>query len=71
MEHLIFPLIFASFILPQAYNTWYGKELWKNFNIGIYSGTNLSRERRKECFRSTFLIFAIIILILSVGFYLN
>ena len=67
MEYLIFPLILAAFYLSQAYNTWYGKTLWKNFNIGIYRGTNLSRERRKECFRSTFLIFIVIVILITMG----
>jgi hypothetical protein len=63
MEVLILPLMVATFYLSQAYNTWYSKKLWKNFNIGMYRGVNLSRERRKECFRHTFILYGILIVI--------
>ena len=70
MEVLIFPLLVATFYLSQAYNTWYGKKLWKHFNIVIYRGVNLSRERRKECFRHFFILLSIAGILIAIGSYL-
>jgi hypothetical protein len=70
MEMLIPLTAVAIFYLSQAYNTWYGKKLWKNFNIVMYRGVNLSRERRKACFRNFFILLSISTILIAVGSFL-
>lgn len=57
-------IFYGLWIIPQAYNTWFAEDdkLWKNFNLFIYRGTNLSRKKRKQSFYGAFglLVFCLI-----------
>ena len=42
---IVWILVYGS----QAYNTWFGENLWKDFIIPpVYYSTNLKREKRKK-----------------------
>ena len=60
---IIWALVYGS----QAYNTWFGENLWKDFYIiPIYYAKNLEREKRKKYL----IIFHIVMIFIFIGGFL-
>ena len=57
---IVWILVYGS----QAYNTWFGENLWKDFIIPpVYYSKNLKREKRKKYLVLVHIMFFIIFII--------